>query len=69
MNECQLMLATTVDWECPECGSANIDSYATTVRPLCGGCDQDFSWDDLLDPLEIANFNRILFDYSLGIIP
>jgi uncharacterized protein (DUF983 family) len=69
MNECQLMLATTVDWECPECGHANIDSYATTVRPLCGGCDQDFDWGELIDPPEIAYFNRVLFDYSLEIIP
>lgn len=69
MNMCQVLLDTTVDWQCPECGHSNTDSYAITQRPKCGDCDLDFDWRDLLTTSEIAHFNKVMLDYSLGFAP
>lgn len=37
-----------VNWTCELCETQNLDLRSETARPLCGGCDKDIDWDDIV---------------------
>ena len=38
-----------VAWVCPLCETVNTDDYARTSVPICGQCDREAEWEDVLD--------------------
>ncbi len=39
---------TEIRWTCPSCSSLNLDDYLLTSIPICGVCDTEFDWDEIL---------------------
>lgn len=36
-------------WTCPHCGSENIDHPSMTAIPMCGDCQKDVDWQEIID--------------------
>lgn len=48
-----------VYWNCPKCGTQNLDLYDETAFPPCEKCGESFEWDDLLSDEEMDKYNNL----------
>ncbi len=41
------------NWDCPNCKSRNEENYEPNESPSCANCDEQFEWEEVLDPEEL----------------
>lgn len=51
------MNSVQVTWMCPLCETANTDDYARTSVPICGQCEREAEWEDVLDAGALLDAN------------
>jgi len=55
-----------IGWTCPNCRTANRDSFFHTAGPMCESCEAEFIWDDLIDDQTMESANRYFVIWQKG---